>query len=292
MSVYFIRHQGHIKIGKSVDPWKRLSSLQTAHYEPLEMLAIMPGSDDLEAGLHRAFGKYMKRGEWFQENDELLAFIEMVRVTFPDIQRRFEPDPVDLSFSLPIETPEGTTAIENPLPTNGVYKSHRDKSPLEIGQSFTFRLTHKGHFRNPSATPDAMWSRITAWAYGDWGRWEAGDWRLLCAAGIRFDFVDAQQVSIMRYADGPAPGKLDWGGTLRYCLEGVLNDSLKEAVYNRKNNGPFLAVYNDEEYGATVGVNFAPNADYAPLHVPEEVIAYWRQYQYKSPLPPGVSIAA
>jgi hypothetical protein len=86
MSVYFIRHQGHIKIGKSVDPWKRLASLQTAHYEPLEMLAIMPGSEDLEHGLHRAFGKYMKRGEWFQENDELLAFIEMVRATFPDAQ--------------------------------------------------------------------------------------------------------------------------------------------------------------------------------------------------------------
>ena len=90
MSVYFIRHQGHIKIGKSVDPWTRLASLQTAHYEPLEMLAIMPGSEDLEHGLHRAFGKYMKRGEWFQENDELLAFIEMVRATFPDAQRNLE----------------------------------------------------------------------------------------------------------------------------------------------------------------------------------------------------------
>ena len=55
MSVYFIRHDGHIKIGKSVDPWKRLASLQTAHHDTLEMVAIMPGSEDLEAGLHPAF---------------------------------------------------------------------------------------------------------------------------------------------------------------------------------------------------------------------------------------------
>ena len=288
MSVYFIRHQGHIKIGKSVDPWKRLASLQTAHYEPLEMLAIMPGSEDLEQGLHRAFGKYMKRGEWFQENDQLLAFIEMVKVTFSDIQRQFEADPVDL----PIEMTDDCPVAQVITNQNGVYKSHFDKSPLEIGQSFTFRMTHKGHFRNPATNPNRMWSSVNPWAYGYWEEWQLEGWKMLCAAGIRFDFVDAQHISIMRYADGSAPGKLAWGGTLRYCLRGVLNDALKEAVYNRKNNETFLAVYNDEEYGATVAVNFSPGTSPAPLHVPEEVIDYWRQYQYKSPLPKGVSIEA
>ena len=292
MSVYFIRHNGYIKIGKSVDPWKRLASLQTAHHETLEMLAIMPGSEDLEHGLHRAFGEFMERGEWFKQNDKLLAFVEMVRVTFPDIQRRFELDPIELPVELPTEVAEDHPLDVVTAPQNGAYKSHRDKSPLEIGQSFTFRVTHKGHFRNPSTTPEAMWSGVTAWAYGHWEEWTAGDWKLMCAAGIRFDFVDAQHVSIMRYADGPAPRPLEWGGTLRYCLEGVLNDALREAVYNRNNNKTFLGVYNDEEYGATVAVNFAPGTDYAPLDVPEEVIAYWRQYQYKSPLPKGVSIEA
>lgn len=293
MAVYFIRHDGHIKIGKSVDPWKRLASLQTAHHDTLEMVAIMPGSEDLEAGLHRAFGEHMKRGEWFEEHPALMAFIEIVRETFPDLQRPFMPDPIEAPQKASEDVEEvRVQATPNAHASNESYKSYKDKSPLLIGESFTFRLTHKGHYRRPSATPDWMWARVTAWAYGHWEMWEEGEWRMLCAPGVRFDFVGVQHVSIMRFADGPPPNALDWGGTLRSTLEGVLNDALKEAIYNRKNNSCFLAVYNDEQYGATVAIRMPPGNEQTRLDVPEEVIDYWRQYKHPSPLPEGVSIEA
>jgi len=293
MSVYFVRHAGHIKIGKSVDPWKRLASLQTAHHDPLEMLAIMPGSDDLEAGLHRAFGKFMKRGEWFEENPQLLAFIEMVKATFPDIQRPFLPDP----FEIVTIQPDSNIAVDGALPyalsaKDNERQTHKDSRPLEIGDSFIFRITHKGHFRHPAVGPDRIWSSVSAWGEGYWQSWRAEGWKWLCAPGLRFDFVDAQHVSIMRYADGPPPNGLVWSVTLRHSLERTLNDGLKEAVYNRKNNGMHLGVYNHDEDGIVIAVRYEATADMLPLDVPDEVIAYWRQYQYKSPLPTGVSIEA
>jgi hypothetical protein len=66
-------------------------------------------------------------------------------------------------------------------------------------------------------------------------------------------------------------------------LEHCLNYALREAVYNRKNTGPWLGVYNDDHYGIVMAVRLAPQEPFVQLDVPEEVIAYWRQYQYKKP---------
>lgn len=296
MSVYFIRNGNYIKIGVSVDPWKRLSSLQTGNPEPLEMLAIMPGSQDVESALHRSFGKHMKRGEWFETNTPLLAFIDIIKQTFPDLQKPFTTEEIDetiLAFGpeddRPQEPPKSLPAIQ---PKDGGYKSYRDDSPLLMGESITFRMTHKGHFRNPCMTPAYMWSRLSTWIEGYWEHWESPGWNFICAPGLRFDFLDAQNISIMRYADAPhAPAAPGWGVTLRYSLERQLNDALKEAVYNRKNNGTFLGVYN-EEYGITIAVRTEPGEGMLPLDVSEDVISYWRQYRHKSPLPKGVSIEA
>jgi hypothetical protein len=88
MSVYFIRCGDHIKIGRSVDPWGRLASLQTANPFPLEMLALSPGGGEFETGLHEAFSDDNTNGEWFRVTDRLLAFIDGIRETFPKLQER------------------------------------------------------------------------------------------------------------------------------------------------------------------------------------------------------------
>ena len=284
MSVYFIRHQGHIKIGKSVDPWKRLSSLQTAHYEPLEMLAIMPGSDDLEAGLHRAFGKFMKRGEWFEENDQLLAFIEMIRATFPDAQR-------NLAQEERFVQAKASADIEHPYHDDNDFAGNEDKRSLELGESITFRMTHKGHFRNPARSPLSFWESQLFYFGGYWNGHKTKEWHTLYAPGLRFEFVDMQHFAVMRVGDvheGPKPRY----SSKMYSLEGCLNYALKECIYNRKNTAAWLGVYNDDEYGIVIALRPVPQEPIVHLDVPEEVIAYWRQYQYKSPLPHGVSIEA
>ena len=249
MSVYFIRHQGHIKIGKSVDPWKRLSSLQTAHYEPLEMLAIMPGSDDLEAGLHRAFGKYMKRGEWFQENGELLAFIEVIKATFPDAQR-------NLAQEEKLAQVEAASESRQTYLDDGDFVGNDDKRSLELGESITFRMTHKGHFRNPARSPMSFWETQLFYSGGYWKGYKTEEWHTLYAPGLRFEFVDMQHFTVTRVGDVHEGRKPRYSSKM-YSLEGCLNYALKECIYNRKNTAGWLGVYNDEEYGIVMALRLS-----------------------------------
>lgn len=75
--VYFIQAEsgGPIKIGKAVDPWQRLSQLQTGRHEKLHVLAVMPGGLDAEKQLHKKFAAHRVMGEWFMPDEEILDFI-------------------------------------------------------------------------------------------------------------------------------------------------------------------------------------------------------------------------
>lgn len=80
-SVYYVRCGGAgglIKIGKAVDPRKRLSQLQTGSGETLTLLAVEPGGLDVERRRHRQFRAYRVRGEWFRAEPALLRHIEAV----------------------------------------------------------------------------------------------------------------------------------------------------------------------------------------------------------------------
>lgn len=76
--VYFIGdNNGAIKIGRSVDPVKRLASLQTANANGLlELLAVLPHGETREARLHRKFSKRRLSGEWFEDCPEIRMFIK------------------------------------------------------------------------------------------------------------------------------------------------------------------------------------------------------------------------
>ena len=76
--IYFIRGKdsGNIKIGYSINPEKRQSNLQTAHYEELELIGFMNGTLDDETRIHQMFAAYNIRGEWYRSSDEILDFIE------------------------------------------------------------------------------------------------------------------------------------------------------------------------------------------------------------------------
>lgn len=78
--VYFIRGGGFIKIGFSTNPLARLIDLRTASPFELELLADIPGSKDDELQIHRLFSDLHVRGEWFRDDDRILAFIKQTRV--------------------------------------------------------------------------------------------------------------------------------------------------------------------------------------------------------------------
>jgi hypothetical protein len=76
---YFIRRgsDGAIKIGRSIDPKKRLKQLQTANDETLELIGVL--TTDIESRLHSEFAHLSIAGEWFQASDVLLDFIAINR---------------------------------------------------------------------------------------------------------------------------------------------------------------------------------------------------------------------
>lgn len=76
--VYFIQmgEDGPIKIGYSLDPEKRLATLQTSSPEPLSLLVTIKGGKTLEKSLHDRFAAHHKRGEWYEPVPNLLAYIE------------------------------------------------------------------------------------------------------------------------------------------------------------------------------------------------------------------------
>ena len=285
MSVYFIRDGNYIKIGISVDPWKRLASFQTSHHNELEMLAIMPGGADVEAGLHRSFAEYSKRGEWFEDNPKLRAFIENIKVTFPDEQRR-RVGPVQEILSAEEE------AELDPLLLLGYRKAVEAEAPLNHGESFTFLMTHKGLFRYPCHEPHELWGRVTFGPVGYLVAVQNDTWKVVYAPGLRFDYTDMQSVTVTRVGDIRPPHPDSQPDYPKYLVEMALKDALKNAVYNRKNTAAWLGVYNDDQRGIVIAIRNEPGDDTVRLDVPEEVIDYWRQYRHPSPLPKGVSIEA
>lgn len=60
------------KIGRSIDPAKRLSALQTAWPRPLALMATRDEADYFERQLHEHLAKFRVRGEWFTFTDEVL----------------------------------------------------------------------------------------------------------------------------------------------------------------------------------------------------------------------------
>lgn len=69
--VYFIRNatSGHVKVGWSADPDRRLAQLQTASHDHLEVIASIPGGPETEHRIHRLLEPYRVSGEWFRGED-------------------------------------------------------------------------------------------------------------------------------------------------------------------------------------------------------------------------------
>lgn len=70
--VYFIRLGPYVKIGTSSDVRSRIGALSLA---PGNLLAVVPGSFEVERATHRRFGRLRSFREWFYLQDELLEYV-------------------------------------------------------------------------------------------------------------------------------------------------------------------------------------------------------------------------
>jgi hypothetical protein len=76
--VYFVQgtEGSPIKIGWANNPKDRLKTLQTASPVKLKIIGIFPGTQEIEKFCHKVFSHLGIGGEWFNPEEELLAFIE------------------------------------------------------------------------------------------------------------------------------------------------------------------------------------------------------------------------
>lgn len=77
--VYLLRdsNTGLVKIGRTTDINKRLSSLQTGHPSHLQLLHTIDCADYIleEAFLHSILRYFRTRGEWFRLSDDIIEWL-------------------------------------------------------------------------------------------------------------------------------------------------------------------------------------------------------------------------
>lgn len=84
--LYFIKPvgmDGPIKIGCSKEPEHRLQGLAYWSPVPLEIMAFVPGSFDLERNVHQCFADAHSHKEWFHAIPRLVAAIAAIKAGMP-----------------------------------------------------------------------------------------------------------------------------------------------------------------------------------------------------------------
>ena len=89
--IYFIRGGDFLKIGYSINPLSRLSSIQTACPFELELLAHFPGTLQDEIAIMSLFARYHIRGEWFRCHPKILDYVDS-RTRKRSVRRRKNPN--------------------------------------------------------------------------------------------------------------------------------------------------------------------------------------------------------
>lgn len=80
---YYPRIGSRVKIGWAKQPSKRLRELQTGCPDPLHVVCIQPGSQQIERLLHVRFDRQRVQGEWFEVDEELQDYIDKVIDEYP-----------------------------------------------------------------------------------------------------------------------------------------------------------------------------------------------------------------
>ena len=96
MTVYFALAltEELVKIGFSINPFRRVSSLRTEHKIPLKIVALFDGDRRIERKFHVRFDDLWSHGEWFFYEGKLKEFLDRQKMpdqTVSGYQRRLRP---------------------------------------------------------------------------------------------------------------------------------------------------------------------------------------------------------
>lgn len=84
-SLYAVRVDNAIKLGRSLNPRGRIRAIQTGTASPAQLLSAIPQALISERSAHEQWGHLRLRGEWFTATPDLLAWI----AGWEDVMRRF-----------------------------------------------------------------------------------------------------------------------------------------------------------------------------------------------------------
>lgn len=81
MRVYFIQVEivHLIKVGVASNLQKRILAIRVGCPLRLQLLAHMPGDEDIERALHRKLATHRVQGEWFEPHADVMAEVEKAR---------------------------------------------------------------------------------------------------------------------------------------------------------------------------------------------------------------------
>lgn len=144
--VYFVQgNQGNpIKVGYTKDIDSRLAGLQTGCWERLRVLALIPGTQALEAALHRLLKKDRVNGEWFEGVVVGEALEEVCAASFTMMriweERQWLADPFDHLTIVDRPTLREVSKPRSPSPDHG--RKARVAGPYSgIGMHRSWRMS-------------------------------------------------------------------------------------------------------------------------------------------------------
>lgn len=81
--IYFARNttNGHIKIGYSKNPHRRITQLKHLAHAPIEMLGVIAGDKRREQSIQEQFEHHSVGHEWFNAGDDLMSQVESLIVS-------------------------------------------------------------------------------------------------------------------------------------------------------------------------------------------------------------------
>ena len=80
--VYFICHDGAVKIGRTTDLKKRMETIQTSCHAPIELFYSFWTDKETETELHRIFSDIKLKGEWFIFGKEFVLNLHKYMKTY------------------------------------------------------------------------------------------------------------------------------------------------------------------------------------------------------------------
>lgn len=137
--VYFVRpigQEGPVKIGFSEIPHDRLVALRSWSPVPLEMIAELPGGQELERRFHALFKADALHGEWFAYSDGLGRVIAEVQAGTFDV-----------------------TTLPAPICLNANAKGKKWSPEARLAHALNQRINRlrQNRIDIPGAVQDAMW---------------------------------------------------------------------------------------------------------------------------------------